>query len=117
MALVDPGSPLTALMALLETEVDLLRRFDFAHLGALAAQKSALLDALIAAPPPESSALERLRARARRNATLLQAAGRGVRSARRRLADLRRAAAPETYDARGRRNGLGPSTGTMEHRA
>lgn len=117
MVRADPIPPLYALLALLEDEVDVLRRFDFSDLDAIAQRKADLLDALLAAPPPDPQVLERLRTSARRNATLLQAAGRGVRSARRRLAELRRAAVPQTYDARGQRNGLGPAAGTIERRA
>ena len=117
MVRADPSSSLHALMALLDAEVDVLRRFDFSDLDAIARRKADLLDALVAAPPPDPIALERLRACARRNAILLQAAGRGVRSARRRMAELRRAVAPETYDARGHRYGLGPAAGTIERRS
>jgi flagellar biosynthesis/type III secretory pathway chaperone len=117
MAQADLSSPLNALVALLEAEVEALRRFDFSDLDAIAMRKADLLDALMAAQPPDPKALERLRASAWRNGILLQAAGRGIRSARRRLAELRRASAPETYDALGHRNGLGPATGMIERRA
>lgn len=117
MAPTDPSPPLFALLALLDVEVEVLRRFEFDSLNALALRKAALLDALIAAPSPGPTALESLRTSAQRNATLLIAASRGVQSARRRLVDLRRAAAPQTYDSRGRRNGLGLAPGTVERRA
>lgn len=55
-------------------------------------------------PPKDQAQLLRLQRKAERNAICLQAAGRGIRSALRRLQEVRRAATGlATYDGKGRR--------------
>lgn len=77
---------------------------DFATLQTLAPQLEAALTHL--GPQPDRSALERLRRKAERNAACALAAGRGVRSAQRRLAEIRQAASGlVTYDNKGNRRG------------
>jgi hypothetical protein len=109
--------PISALEELLDTEITAIQSADFTGLDAFADRKEALLAALTSGPAPEPRAIERLRAKARRNAAALDAAGRGLRAAGRRMAELARAGRPETYDAGGRRKGLAPATGKLEHRA
>lgn len=109
--------PLSALEDLLSTEAEAARRADFGSLAELAARKEALLEALLAGPAPEPGRLEALRHKARRTAAVLQAARRGLRAARRRIAELQKAGDPETYAADGRRQGLEPAQGTLERRA
>lgn len=58
----------------------------------------------------------RLQRKAERNASLLQAALRGIRAARQRVAEIGAAASLTTYDAKGRREVLGGSTGLLPKR-
>lgn len=109
--------PVEALRQLLSSEAAALQAGDLAALQALAGQKADLLASLAASPPPPAASLERLRAEAGRNAGLLAAAQRGLAAARQRLAELQRAAAPQTYDALGRRRRLGPVAAAVERRA
>ncbi|EEW26600.1 hypothetical protein [Rhodobacter ferrooxidans] len=65
----------------------------------------------------DSAALERLRAKAARNATCLQAAARGLRAARRRISDIHAARAGlVTYDGRGKRNDVNLGDGSLTQR-
>ena len=111
------AKPIAALETLLDTEMQAIRRADFSGIARFAERKEALLSALTSAPAPAPEALERLRRKARRNASALEAVGQGLRAAARRLGELAGAATPETYDAEGRRTGLGPSATRLEHRA
>jgi NADPH-dependent ferric siderophore reductase len=57
-----------------------------------------------------ADALQRLRAKADRNARCLEAAGRGLRAAQRRLAEIRGAGrALNTYDGTGQRQAIAPA--------
>lgn len=72
-----------------------------AHVAALEALPTERLAGLGAAP------LGRLRAKADRNARCLEAAGRGLRAAQRRLAEIRAAGQGlQTYDVQGQRRTL-----------
>jgi hypothetical protein len=73
-------------------------------------------EACLAGLDPAGGLLPRLRLKAERNARCLQAAGRGLRAAHQRLADLRAAGqGHSTYDGQGRRQGLAvPSS--LSHR-
>jgi hypothetical protein len=53
--------------------------------------------------PPDRATAERLHAKAQRNARLLQAASRGVKAARLRVAEITRGPTLTTYDARGQK--------------
>ena len=106
-----------ALHSLLAAEAAALRQGDLSALGPLAGQKAALLATLTAAGAPEARRLARLRAEAARNAGLIAAAQRGLAAACQRLAELQRAAAPQTYDSTGRRSQLGAAAGAVERRA
>ena len=53
--------------------------------------------------PPNRAAAERLQMKAQRNARLLQAAARGVKAARLRVAEIARGPTLTTYDARGQK--------------
>lgn len=66
-----------------------------------------LVEAQADTPPHlDAEAASRLRHKAERNARLLQAAGRGLRAARDRLADIAAGPTLTTYDARGRKAAL-----------
>ncbi|OIQ77653.1 hypothetical protein GALL_406500 [mine drainage metagenome] len=107
-----------ALETLLDAELDAIRRGELSALEDLSTRTENLLESLIAGPMPDARTLERLRAKATRNAATLAAASRGVRAARRRLAELFQAAEGlDTYDASGRRNGLGANATKVERRA
>ena len=107
-----------ALETLLDAEHEAIRRGELSALEGLSRRTEDLLEKLIAGPAPDVEYLERLRAKAARNAATLVAAGRGVRAARRRLAELFQAAEGlDTYDANGRRNGLATNTTQVERRA
>lgn len=68
------------------------------------------------APNSDRAELERLRRKADRNAACALAAGRGIRAAQHRLAEIRQAAAGlVTYDEKGRRNGT-PAAAALHRR-
>ncbi len=102
----------------LETLEDLL---DAVHRALLAGDLAALpplaerIETAMVALPAGADA-HGLQTRARRNALLLEAAGRGLRAARRRLEELRGAARLSTYDHAGRRLTLG-GAGQVARRA
>ncbi len=107
-----------AMLALLETEHAAIQGGDFADLEQLALDKSDLLARLESAEPPAPEVLGRLRAAAARNARALEAAGRGLRAARRRITELVNAGSGrESYDARGRRVTPDAAAGRLERRA
>lgn len=85
------------LESLLDQAADALLAGDLAALSDLAPRIEA------AAPPQDPGTLERLRAKARRNARLLDAAMRGVKAARHRVAEITRGPTLTTYDARGQK--------------
>lgn len=86
------------------------------------AEVSALTDAVAAAVPGPGdplprAAAERLARLAARNAACLEAAGRGLRAARRRLQEVRTAAQGlRTYDGSGRPRQLGGDAGALARR-
>lgn len=86
---------------LLETTRKAIARADFAAAAALV---PALEQALAALPArPDTARLAKLKAMAERNALCLDAARKGLRAARRRMEEVRRAArGVQTYDNGGR---------------
>ena len=58
--------------------------------------------------PPDRASAERLQAKARRNARLLEAATRGVKAARLRMTEITRGPTLTTYDARGHKAEIAP---------
>jgi hypothetical protein len=97
-------------MAKIETILDDMRAHlksaNFEALAALTPSLETAMQALADLPPDE---LEQIRKRAETNATLLQAARRGVIAARRRLDEVRRAGSGlQTYDIKGKRATLNP---------
>lgn len=110
--MADPAQDMLATMA--ATHRALLAG-DFAAL----AQLAPLLDACRAALPPHlpAPALQALQRKAHENAALLRAAQRGLRSAARRIAEIRGVATGlSTYTAGGARQHTGPRGGS-DHRA
>jgi len=99
--------------ALLDATASAIARADFPLAADLALQIEAVLEAGGLSAAPEM--LERLQRKADRNAAHLAAARRGIRSARRRVEELRRALSGlSTYDGKGRLSGLtagGPVAG------
>ncbi len=75
-------------------------------LAALAGLTPAIEAARIA--PPDRASAERLQAKARRNARLLEAATRGVKAARLRMSEIARGPTLTTYDARGQKAQIAP---------
>jgi len=99
----DPDAAATALAALLEEERTALQAGALDQLAELGARKAALVDRLAAGAMPPSDATG-LAAAAERNQKLLAAAAEGVRTAHRRVCELRTlAAGGGTYDASGQR--------------
>lgn len=87
---------------LLDQAAQALLAGDLASLAALAPRiESADL-------PRDRAAAERLQAKAQRNARLLEAATRGVKAARNRVAEITRGPALTTYDARGQKAQIAP---------
>lgn len=58
--------------------------------------------------PTDRAGAERLRQKAQRNARLLEAAARGVKAARLRMAEIARGPTLTTYDARGQKAQIAP---------
>lgn len=90
------------LEALLDQAAEALLAGD---LGALSALTPRIESADV---PQDRATAERLQAKARRNARLLEAATRGVRAARLRVAEITRGPMLTTYDARGHRAQIAP---------
>lgn len=77
------------------------------------------VDSLLADLPrlQDQGLADRLRAKAARNATCLQAAARGVRAARRRMTEIRAAQdGLATYDGQGKRLDLAQNAGNLTQR-
>lgn len=90
------------LEGLLDQTFAALMAADYAALDGLDSAIASALDQ--AGPPRDKAQLLRLQDKAARNALCLKAAGRGIRSAVRRLEEVRRAAAGlATYDGKGKR--------------
>lgn len=92
-----------------------LRSGNLAVMGELAARTDAALAEIDSETDPVR--IEALRALAQRNATALEAAGRGVRAARRRFADIVSArGGVKTYDNAGKTHKIGVPDGSMKAR-
>ncbi|WP_333816102.1 hypothetical protein [Tabrizicola sp.] len=92
------------LESLLDQAAAALTQGDLAALARLTPE----IEAARIAPPDRASA-ERLQAKARRNARLLEAATRGVKAARLRMAEITRGPTLTTYDARGQKAEIAPA--------
>lgn len=102
---------------LLDDERAALLSGDLGALADLAERKEALARDL-AESEPEQGTLAALKARSERNAELLAAAARGVRTVMRRITDIREANGPlKTYGRDGTPQTLGASGGSLEKRA
>lgn len=102
---------------LLEDERTALLSGDLAALQGIAERKEALLQELAHARPG-GDALKALRRKAERNAELLEAATKGLRSVMRRVAEIRRANGPlKTYGQDGAQQTLGTGGASFERRA
>jgi hypothetical protein len=98
-------------MSPLETLLDQVRA---ALVGGDLAALAGLEDAMLAAADTVSlldpQAIRRVKRKAERNAQLLQAANRGLRAARTRMAEIATGPRLSTYDSRGRKSSLaGPA--------
>ena len=93
---------MTPLDALLDQAAEALLTGNLAGLAALAPQIES------ADIPSDRASAERLRAKAERNARLLEAATRGVKAARTRVAEISRGPTLTTYDARGQKAQFAP---------
>ncbi len=92
-----------------------LRHGNLGAMGDLAARTNAALVEI--GPETDAGRLESLRAKALRNIIALEAAGRGVRAARRRLTEIVRArAGVQTYDNEGKTHKIGGPVGTLKTR-
>jgi hypothetical protein len=91
------------LESLLDQVVTALLSGDLAALSGLDVEIDAAVGAL---PALDAAAAKRLQRKAERNARLLQAAGRGLRAARERLAEVRSGPSLATYDALGRKSAI-----------
>lgn len=113
----DAVSPTQELIALLEGEILALTRGDFGALAQSLDRKETLVAQLRAIGVADARGLADLKTVAQRNGTLLLAAGKGLRAARRRVQDLLRAERGETYDAAGRRTDLAGNRPRFERKA
>jgi flagellar biosynthesis/type III secretory pathway chaperone len=102
---------------LLDEERAALLAGDLAALAGIVDRKEELLRAL-ADGQTSRPALAALRGKAERNAELLGAASRGVRTVLRRITEIREANGPlKTYGRDGTQQTLGSTTGSLEKRA
>ncbi len=101
MPTIEPTRPTVAAQVLDQVYAAMLR----SDYGALAALTDELERALQRqANPPSEAEAQTIRRKAERNAAVLLAAQRGIKAARRRLADVRASSASlVTYDRSGRR--------------
>ncbi len=110
----DTAKILRDLHALLSREAEVIRSAAFDRLAGLEIEKSALADRLVACDPgPSAAELTELQAVAARNGVLLEAASRGVASARQQLEEIRVTARGfSSYDRAGREEhiGAGPAS-------
>lgn len=105
-----------ALSALLDEQAAALRAGRVGELEALAGRLAALVDQGLTGTDPATA--RRLRDRVARNASLAQAAEKGLRAARRRLAEVAVAAqGGRTYDGRGQIAPVGPAAASLMRRA
>jgi hypothetical protein len=98
---------MTPLEDLLDQAFAALLAGDLAALTGLDAQIDAAAGTL---PTLGEATARRLQRKAERNAKLLQAAGRGLRAARDRMADIVSGSRLTTYDAQGRKSALAGPT-------
>lgn len=105
-------------MTLLETLDGLIERLRAGDIDALEGIAEDMERALAAMDPADAAALAGVRARAAEAASLLDAAGKGVRAARWRLAEIRAMGTDGgrlvTYDGKGRRAEEGASLAMMQ---
>jgi flagellar biosynthesis/type III secretory pathway chaperone len=102
---------------LLDDERAALLAGDLAALGGIAERKQALVNALDRGEPARAT-LTALKLKVERNAELLGAAARGVRTVLRRVTEIREANGPlKTYGRDGTQQTLGSSASTLEKRA
>lgn len=107
---------LDALKSVLEAEREVLLRGHVSDIAPLTRQKIALLESL--GPRVGKRGIpDDIKALANRNAALLEATARGIKSALTRVADIRSAMAPTTYDAKGGRQALSVPNPQRETRA
>lgn len=105
---------MTALETLLDAVHMALRTGDFAALPALTTATGALDPAAL---PQDPALLRALQRKLQRNDACLQASARGLRAARRRMAEIAAARAGlQTYTQAGTRQQVGPSQGTLVQR-
>jgi len=104
---VDPDDPVARLTTILDAVRTALSTADY---GALEALTTAMAEELARLEQSRSgTGLIRLQRKAERNAACLLAAQRGLKSARRRIEDIRSARSGlVTYDNAGRRSAPGP---------
>ena len=105
------------LAELLERERAMLLANDLDGLDALAEEKEALMRA-VAASGADRTTLARLARAAERNGALLESVARGIRSAMRRIREVREGGAGlKTYGVNGERQIVPAPSGKLEHRA
>jgi len=110
------AEPAARLARLLREERDALLAGDLDALGALAAEKERLADALGQAAPDAPERLRDLARHAEENGRLLEAARAGLVAAQERIAAIRAGAPLATYDAAGTRRHHG-ARGSAARRA
>jgi flagellar biosynthesis/type III secretory pathway chaperone len=95
-----------------------LLRGEIEPLSELGGKRRQIMDALEAADRIDPEVLARLQRLARRNMAMIEAALRGVRSARLRIEEIRRVSRSlDTYSAKGAMENLGDAHRNVERRA
>ena len=109
-------SVIDALEDLMLAEQTLIRDGRLQDLGRVASLKTELMEKLGEAGQYAPDDLKRLHEIAEINASLLQAAGNGLKSALRQIEDVKQAASPATYTRDGRRASLARQTSQLQQR-
>lgn len=101
----------------LDTEREVIRAARLSELQTLEKTREVVL-AQMEDLPNDTLRLQHVRKKARRNGELLQAAANGIRSAIRRIQELRRASGPiSSYSAEGEPCSIGTNNCTIERKA
>ncbi len=101
---------------LLERERKYLVSGNLSALERLAQQKTELVDGMTPADNVDAAKIEDLREAARRNGELLDAVGRGLKSALRQVSEARNFASHSTYGADGSRAVITPRSSKIEQK-
>ena len=111
-----PSEAVADLADLLEREHDMLLEGRITDLGRLTQEKTRLIEQVTTTR--DHRGLAKVRGLAKRNARMLEAAGKGIQSVKQRIASLREGPKPlSTYGADGQKSTVGRTQSSLERRA